>query len=93
MGKDMRAIFTLMLTFVIMGAMAQKRSHVPLADPFIYYENGVYYAYGTHSLEGFEVYTSKNLKEWNYSGLALTIPIQTIVFLLLKYIKWPTVAI
>lgn len=69
----MRAIFTLMLTFVIMGAMAQKRSHVPLADPFIYYENGVYYAYGTHSLEGFEVYTSKNLKEWNYSGLALTL--------------------
>ena len=34
---------------------------VPLADPFILLHNGVYYAYGTHSDQGIEVYTSDDL--------------------------------
>ena len=31
---------------------------VPLGDPFILLHNGTYYAYGTHSDEGIEVYIS-----------------------------------
>lgn len=44
---------------------------VPLADPHILLHEGTYYAYGTHSDDGIEVYTSDNLKQWKYGGLAL----------------------
>jgi len=44
---------------------------VPLADPFILLDGDTYYAYGTRSRNGIVVYTSKNLKEWRHSGLAL----------------------
>ncbi|MCC8172663.1 MAG: glycoside hydrolase family 43 protein [Parabacteroides sp.] len=44
---------------------------VPLADPFILLSGGTYYAYGTHSAEGIEVYRSDDLKTWRYQGLAL----------------------
>ena len=37
---------------------------VRLADPFIMLHDDVYYAYGTNSENGIEVYTSDNLKEW-----------------------------
>lgn len=45
--------------------------HVPLGDPFILFYDNVYYAYGTHSDSGIEVYTSGDLKKWKYQGLAL----------------------
>ncbi len=44
---------------------------VPLGDPFILLHNGIYYAYGTNSDDGIEVYTSNDLNEWKYKGLAL----------------------
>ena len=44
---------------------------VPLGDPFIMLHGGVYYAYGTHSGEGIEVYTSNDLLTWKYEGIAL----------------------
>lgn len=44
---------------------------VPLGDPFILPANGTYYAYGTHSDEGIEVYQSDDLVQWEYKGLAL----------------------
>lgn len=50
----------------------QKLSSVPLADPFILLDDGVYYAYGTHSDYGIEVYTSTDLKTWKSQGLALS---------------------
>jgi beta-xylosidase len=37
---------------------------VPLADPYILYYQGKYYAYGTSSPDGIAVYTSDNLKQW-----------------------------
>lgn len=37
---------------------------VPLADPFILYDKGVYYAYGTGSDNGIPVYISRDLKNW-----------------------------
>lgn len=44
----------------------------PLADPYILLEDGVYYAYGTHSADGIEVYTSTDLQTWKFQGLALS---------------------
>lgn len=44
---------------------------VPLADPFILLHEGTYYAYGTHSDNGIEVYTSDDLLTWTLRGLAL----------------------
>lgn len=44
---------------------------VPLGDPFILLDGDTYYAYGTHSSIGIEVYTSGDLKGWTYRGLAL----------------------
>ena len=58
----------------VVEAVAQS-SHtdkrVKLADPFILLDNGTYYAYGTHGNKGIEYYTSTNLKEWKFGGLAL----------------------
>ena len=49
----------------------KEKSQLPLADPFVLFDNGVYYAYGTHSDDGIEVYTSSDLKIWRLSALAL----------------------
>lgn len=35
-----------------------------LADPHIFFYDGVYYLYGTGSKEGFKVFTSRDLKNW-----------------------------
>jgi beta-xylosidase len=46
---------------------------VPVADPFVLYEGGVYYLYGTDergSSKGFPVYTSTNLADWTDRGFA-----------------------
>ncbi len=58
-----------------------KDQPILLADPTIFYENGVYYLYGTTTGnfpdgEGFQVYTSSDLKKWKgpvgaQNGLAL----------------------
>lgn len=51
---------------------AEAINKVPLADPFIMLYNNMYYAYGTHSGDGIEVYTSDNLLTWKKeSALAL----------------------
>lgn len=47
------------------------KSELPLADPCVFLEDDVYYAYGTHSDEGIECYTSTDLKHWSFRGLAL----------------------
>lgn len=44
---------------------------LPLADPFIMLHDGTYYAYGTSSDDGFEVYTSDDLLTWKNKGMAL----------------------
>src|SRR5699024_7791682 len=41
------------------------KKQIYLADPTIFYYDGVYYLYGTHTVnKGFVVYTSTNLKDW-----------------------------
>ncbi|MGO1245269.1 MAG: glycoside hydrolase family 43 protein [Sphingobacterium sp.] len=45
---------------------------LPIADPYVLYHQGTYYAYGTR-LEGFEVYESNDLKKWRrHQKLALS---------------------
>lgn len=39
---------------------------VPLADPYILYEDGLYYAYGTSSPDGIVVMVSEDLKKWRW---------------------------
>lgn len=39
---------------------------IPFADPFIYYEDGTYYLYGTGSEDGIAVAVSKDLKTWQW---------------------------
>lgn len=47
-------------------------NNVSLADPYILYHNGTYYAYGTNAADGIEVYTSATLRSWKkHSTLAL----------------------
>ncbi len=40
---------------------------LPIADPYILFYNGMYYAYGTSRADGFEVYSSNDLKSWERS--------------------------
>lgn len=49
----------------------QGDKRIRLADPFILLDNGTYYAYGTHNRNGIEFYTSEDLKNWRFGGLAL----------------------
>lgn len=45
---------------------------LPIADPYVLYHQGKYYAYGTR-VDGFEVYVSNDLKRWRrYQKLALS---------------------
>lgn len=69
-------LFTLLLLWLATTAWAgikpvKEKSQLPLADPFVLLENNVYYAYGTHSDDGIEVYTSADLHSWKLVGLAL----------------------
>lgn len=51
---------------------AEAQENVLLADPFIMLHDGTYYAYGTHSERGIEVYTSDDLEKWDrHNRLAL----------------------
>lgn len=47
-------------------------SKLPIADPYVLFHEGKYYAYGTR-IDGFEVYISEDLKHWKRSkNLALS---------------------
>ena len=39
---------------------------IPLADPYILYDNGMYYLYGTGSGDGIAVAISKDMKKWEW---------------------------
>jgi GH43 family beta-xylosidase len=57
----------------VLGIRAQEDiSEVPLADPYILLEDGIYYAYGTYDANGIRCYTSADLKKWEDAGLALS---------------------
>ena len=66
-----RRIVCLLLSYWAVLAAVGQPSQVPLADPYILLENETYYAYGTHSNDGIECYTSDDLEHWQLQGLAL----------------------
>lgn len=65
-----RFLFGLLAVYTVAPTHAREHTYsdVPLADPFVFYHQGLYYAYGTHSDEGIEVLTSKDLKKWEVPG-------------------------
>jgi beta-xylosidase len=69
--KRLLALLSAIILICLTSVKAEAGKKIPLADPFIYYENGVYYAYGTGSDYGIPMYTSSDLKTWHYDGLAL----------------------
>lgn len=59
--------FLLCLTLIALSCKSygsNPESVLTLADPTIFQHKGTYYLYGTSSNQGFEVYTSKDLKSW-----------------------------
>lgn len=67
-----KIIATFILSLMLIpGKADQTVSEIPLADPYILLEDGIYYAYGTNAANGIQVWFSRNLKEWAYKGLAL----------------------
>lgn len=66
----MRILCLMLCCLAFMRGLGQE-SQLALADPFILVEDGVYYAYGTHSAEGIECYSSPDLVNWTFRGLAL----------------------
>ncbi|SDE03123.1 Glycosyl hydrolases family 43 [Mucilaginibacter pineti] len=61
--KKLLLIF--ILTGLINAGYAQAgRDTIKLADPTIFYENHVYYLYGTGNPDGFGVYTSDDMQHW-----------------------------
>ena len=62
-------LLTAMLLLLLPAVtFAKQRQKVLLADPFILYHDGLYYAYGTGAPDGIEVYTSRNLRSWERRG-------------------------
>lgn len=59
----MRVKLLAILLLAALSAYAQKNT-ITLADPTIFYDEGTYYLYGTGSPNGFPVYTSPDLKNW-----------------------------
>lgn len=67
-------VFSVFLFLTSIGAGAQEKKAIHLADPTIFYHDGTYYLYGTAGNEaqkGFKVYTSKDKINWNDAGVAL----------------------
>jgi beta-xylosidase len=68
--KKLHYLVLLFISVFVMSCSSSEKSDfeystsVPLADPFIMLHDDVYYAYGTNSDNGIEVYTSDDLKIW-----------------------------
>lgn len=68
--KKLHYLILLFISVFVLSCGSSEKSDfeystsVPLADPFIMLYDNVYYAYGTNSDNGIEVYTSDDLKVW-----------------------------
>ncbi len=67
--KNLNLTFLLLFFGTMVFGQELEDSQIYLADPTIFEDNGTYYLYGTKGDpriegEGFLVYTSKNLKDW-----------------------------
>lgn len=60
-------IFLILLSSLPLNAQERKTVTVPFADPYILYEDGLYYMYGTgNSNRGIPVVVSKDMKTWEW---------------------------
>ncbi len=61
---------TIIAAFAAVMVFAQENKQgsklIPFADPFILYEDGTYYLYGTGSADGIPVVVSKDMKAWSW---------------------------
>lgn len=64
-------LFLLLFYGTVSATEGGSQKNINIADPTIFFENGVYYLYGTETLPeyGFPVYTSNNLQTWDKSSL------------------------
>ena len=65
MNKSVTILCALLFSCVITSAQNSGGS-IPLADPFIYCEDGIYYLYGTGAENGIAVCTSTDLEHWHW---------------------------
>ena len=70
--KRFSLLFLLALSTLVELWSQSPKSIVPLADPYILLDGDTYYAYGTHAADGIEYWTSTDMQEWSYGGLALS---------------------
>lgn len=65
-----RIIAAIIAACAVMMAFAQDNTAgpkvIPFADPFILYEGGMYYLYGTGSNDGIAVAVSEDMKSWEW---------------------------
>ena len=66
MKKILSVLCSILLAGTIVSAQNAGSSNIPLADPFIFCENGVYYLYGTGAADGIAVCTSTDLMQWQW---------------------------
>lgn len=66
MKKAISILFAIFWACSAMTAQDASSSNIPLADPFIYCEDGVYYLYGTGAADGIAVCTSTDLMQWQW---------------------------
>lgn len=64
----MKTLLAIILCGAVVSACSAGQEHpgepLTLADPFVLFYEGTYYAYGTSSDDGFEVYRSDSLTSW-----------------------------
>ncbi|MBO7585137.1 MAG: glycoside hydrolase family 43 protein [Bacteroidales bacterium] len=65
MQKVIATLCSLFLATSILSAQ-NTGSNIPLADPFILCEGGIYYLYGTGAADGIAVCTSTDLMQWQW---------------------------
>ena len=61
-----RFIVLFLLSAINLGGLRAAPADIPLADPFVYQENGLYYLYGTGSPDGIAVCVSTDLLHWQW---------------------------
>lgn len=66
MAKLLQILLLMSLLLPNLGKARNLNAFVPLADPFILYDKGTYYAYGSSSEHGIAVLISKDLRRWSY---------------------------
>lgn len=60
----MKKVLLLISTCFLVFSGYVSAQNIYLADPTVFSENGTYYLYGTGTKDGFQVYTSNDLKTW-----------------------------